>query len=497
MTQTSPGQRAPFFLLLLLAELLLLGGAAFMAVLTVLEEHGWVPATLAAMVACLLLPGVLAWRVAGALQRRNIHLRGRRLMATLLLGLVHGAILWGTTHVLDHTREDVARTTRDVLKLAVTPVGPAAVAWVDRAMGQEFLPPQVEPPTPVPTPAPLPPPKALPSILPPLAHAPATLGAACPKGTRMMVLPARKGAHLSPGEDGLHPDVGRWQACTLPNGFLHGPSLQWHHNGKPREQGVFDQGLKHGTFARWDANGLLLSKGSYAKDVKDGAWEEWLEDRAQEPGGAIHTREFHEGTYAHGHKDGVWTVWTQRCRIQESGEMCQESRATTGWKQGRRSGPAASWYANGRKNHEGAFVDGVRDGAWTAWYADGSLQFSHSWKHGVPSGVWKRYCPNGQLLLRETFDAQGRRSGEFAAYFANGRKHFLGAFLDGRLQGPWRQWDAQGGVAAAAEYDANVLLSGQPVELVMPSCPMPDKAYLALAIKRPHVTPATTGAAGD
>ena len=47
--------------------------------------------------------------------------------------------------------------------------------------------------------------------------------------------------------------------------------------------------------------------------------------------------------------------------------------SSIGYEDGRRSGPAQRFFANGAKQSEGIYAAGLMEGAWQFWNADGSI----------------------------------------------------------------------------------------------------------------------------
>lgn len=113
------------------------------------------------------------------------------------------------------------------------------------------------------------------------AQGPRTSGAlTCPAGTSERI-------------DG---DVyGKLQGCHLPDGTLHGPTIEWS-NGT-RIEGRYERGRMHGTFVQRSSTGKILSE--FTMDHGTGVAEyRWDNGRL-----------FARGAFADGARDGTWTYF--------------------------------------------------------------------------------------------------------------------------------------------------------------------------------------------
>ena len=48
--------------------------------------------------------------------------------------------------------------------------------------------------------------------------------------------------------------------CTLPNHVRHGPYIDFHNNGQPKDVGPYVGGLRHGWWTEWSRDGALLGR---------------------------------------------------------------------------------------------------------------------------------------------------------------------------------------------------------------------------------------------
>ncbi len=494
---------AGLFGLLLAVDLLVVGPALALLWAQVLVKSAPAPWHLVvAGVALVVVPWLLAWRLTRGLKRARVIPAGRRLLALLACGLLHAGALLGwmrlerveTAELMDHLPAVVDQAkalARGELDTPTTPPPPStppaltAVGVADGGVtGREGKPPEVVPPAPVDQAASPDggsaqmewtnddvnralltkgfgyPPR-------PRRHAPtAAPTAACPKGAHQV-----KGVQAGDG--------GAWVYCTLPNGFMHGQSVQWHANGALKEVGQFKNGLKQGTFERYDAEGNLLLRGAFDQDLKTGAFEEWwdVELPGSDENALPRAHGMAEGTYVKGSKQGSWTGVLERCFPQPPDLLCVHVKQVQQFKAGVPDGRVEEWFENGQQALLGTYRAGRPHGPWTYHHADGTLSWRQSFQNGHRSGTWQQYCPNGRLVRREQYDAQGRRHGAYDSWNSDGSVFQRGRFFEGRLDDRWETHF--GDITEEALYSRGVATRGK-TTLHNPRCQPADKTALAL-----------------
>ena len=62
---------------------------------------------------------------------------------------------------------------------------------------------------------------------------------------------------------------------------------------------------------------------------------------------------------------------------------------------------------------------GFLDGKWIKWYAEGLKQEEGDYNQGIKVGTWSRYSMNGQILEEINYDNKGRNLYEIT-YYDNG-----------------------------------------------------------------------------
>jgi antitoxin component YwqK of YwqJK toxin-antitoxin module len=489
--------------LVLVAEAVGGGLAAVVAGVSVLQawDVGLAVAVGVAGVAAFLGPIVLAVRASSALARSGVGSGGRRVAALALMGAAHACVVAASLTWGGREESHLAQAALDTLK--VTGVGVPVV--ITQELSRRSHPEQprvvVEQPV-VPDGGPVgaeggadggeaPPRKVVDVRYPPRPRpiVPGTFATGCPPGTR-----AQKG-QVAAAEDSVEEGfrrlrTGTWKYCVLPNGFLHGPSVQWHPNGTGREVASFKDGLKDGSFSRWTEKGRLVARGTYAADQKVGRWEEWADEPGSLDEDVAEVHALSEGDYAGGRRHGTWTTWTERCIPEPPDQLCYHSRVVTSWKEGKLDGPWARVLERGQETASGFHAHGQPDGPWTGRYADGTTRFSRRYAQGRPAGTWKRYCLNGQLLRQESFDGEGRRDGPITVWFQSGAKRWEGTFSAGQPDGRWVSFAEDGAVLGTADFNHGVLVNGAPLKLDPPACKVADKALAKLMHRKESTAPA-------
>lgn len=77
------------------------------------------------------------------------------------------------------------------------------------------------------------------------------------------------------------------------------------------------------------------------------------------------------------------------------------------WLNGRRDGPAVTWFDNGQRRAEGAHREGVEHGVWQWWRRDGSKAGEAAWRHGTLDG-WSLQWDEAGVFLGATCYGYGR-----------------------------------------------------------------------------------------
>lgn len=115
------------------------------------------------------------------------------------------------------------------------------------------------------------------------------------------------------------------------------------------------------------------------------------------------------------------------------------------------SGKICSWYPNGNKHTETAFVQGKKEGVWTVFHENGHPQKIGSILNGKEDGEYKEYYENGQLKYDYTYQ-NGSKEGVWKSWYEDGRKYTERHFSENTLNGKVLVWDELGRLAKEYDY---------------------------------------------
>lgn len=142
------------------------------------------------------------------------------------------------------------------------------------------------------------------------------------------------------------------------------------------------------------------------------------------------------------------------CKALEKDDFCPEGSEAKGeappdgrekWceKEGKRNGPYARWFGEGKKATEGAYSGGEKTGVWKEWSEDGQLRTETEFDFDLKEGLYKRYHLNGEVAAEGEYSG-GKEDGPWIRYHKNGRKSEEGDMLEGKKEGKWSFWTPKG-----------------------------------------------------
>lgn len=65
-----------------------------------------------------------------------------------------------------------------------------------------------------------------------------------------------------------------------------------------------------------------------------------------------------------------------------------------------KQGGYSSWYANGQKECEGAFQDGLKNGRWRGWYESGTKSYTGHYDRGLLAKQWIIWDEDGTVVYK-------------------------------------------------------------------------------------------------
>ena len=131
---------------------------------------------------------------------------------------------------------------------------------------------------------------------------------ACEEGTLPVGLPPPGGTII-------------WCQMQTTTGHVlrHGPSIEWHANGRRSKQGGYLQGKLDGKWSEWHATGDLSKEITYANGVMEGPFVEYFLDGTKQA----------EGQMVNGKESGQWTYWTEGTGARLLGTYADGKRSGT------------------------------------------------------------------------------------------------------------------------------------------------------------------------
>ena len=154
----------------------------------------------------------------------------------------------------------------------------------------------------------------------------------------------------------------------------------------------------HGKWIESYSNGNIAEIGNYIQNKRDGKWEGWYKTGNKK----------YECNYTNGNKSGLYQEWDLKGKITKNitysfGKRIKEYEVVKD----------ANGYMEINKKH------GFLDGKWISWYAEGLKQEEGEYSEGIRVGTWSRYNINGQILEEINYDSKGRNLYEIT-YYNNG-----------------------------------------------------------------------------
>lgn len=118
---------------------------------------------------------------------------------------------------------------------------------------------------------------------------------------------------------------------------------------------------------------------------------------------------------------------------------------------GRRNGPTANWFSDGKIQEHGYWRVDKKTGLWETWYEDGVKKTSCEYDGGEPDGLCETWYPNGEKEST-TGRKGGLRHGDYNVYYETGQIMESVLYEEDRMTGLWREWYPNGKKRSEAQY---------------------------------------------
>ena len=207
--------------------------------------------------------------------------------------------------------------------------------------------------------------------------------------------------------DGADLKVCEWRFV---DGFRHGDSTWFYHNGRTMRVIQYRQGEIHGELTEWDVNGDSVTSVNYQNGRRLEKSVEHYDDRRKKLEGM---------------------VLKARIVVQDPDDWWQNKLAT--------------YQAEG--NDE-------KHGKWTAWYPSGQKRFTGEYVDDEATGTFVWWHENGQKMLQGLYE-QGEKIGQWTWWHENGIKSIQGNYLSNSPVDSWIWWHESGRVAQRINYSGD------------------------------------------
>jgi len=214
--------------------------------------------------------------------------------------------------------------------------------------------------------------------------------------------------------------------------------VEFHPNGKIKQEGTYKDDKKNGYFKDYTENGDLIRVVKYVNDVAQTDAAEIQKLQVQNeyyPDGKIRSTTM----YRDGVPEGVKREFNPDGQVTKSVEYHEGAIIGEGivLEDGSRDGPWKEFYSDGSLRAEGKYESGKHVGEWKFYHPNGKIEQTGKYlKSGKPDGTWKWYFDNGQLLREETY-YNGLKDGLSEEYDENGNLVERGEYLEDKEDGPW------------------------------------------------------------
>lgn len=143
-----------------------------------------------------------------------------------------------------------------------------------------------------------------------------------------------------------------------------------------------------------------------------------------------------EGYYENGLRVGIWRHWTILNTYQE-----------TEYREGVEHGLSRCWVSADQKQllNEGGYENGEQTGVWRYWFIDGQLESEGRYEKNKVSGNWVFWHRQGNKHLEKHY-FEGVIHGPVVSWYENGELEYGGMFKQGRQRGVWVFWNLDGTV---------------------------------------------------
>jgi antitoxin component YwqK of YwqJK toxin-antitoxin module len=179
-------------------------------------------------------------------------------------------------------------------------------------------------------------------------------------------------------------------------------------------EGQFKNDIPQGTFKYYYPNAVVKAVSVFSADGKTTTTTTYFQNGKKNA----------EGKYVNEKREGVWKFFSGY----DESLVADET-----YKEGKKNGPAKTYFAGKTVVEVINWKDGLRDGSWTQYYDDGAVKLQGFYKDDLKEGPMVVFYPTGQ-------------------------KFNTGQYLKGYPDGKWLSFDLDGKLLSTDVYDHGVLI---------------------------------------
>jgi antitoxin component YwqK of YwqJK toxin-antitoxin module len=173
---------------------------------------------------------------------------------------------------------------------------------------------------------------------------------------------------------------------------LHGPSIEYHSNGRIRKSSNYVNGRLDGISMEFDYNGVKISEGVYSDGVQDSIWLSWYDD------GSLHSRYVYDVRGPHPFHPEKQEWWP-------NGQLKLEEKLDA-----EGTGLLQEWSASGQLTHRLDILRLQRDkGRDIYWFENGQIHIQYDFRASADTLALEYYNDAGDLKCLRTRRMEDRR----------------------------------------------------------------------------------------
>lgn len=228
---------------------------------------------------------------------------------------------------------------------------------------------------------------------------------------------------------------------TDKNGEKTGLHISFYPNGAMKTEANYSNGKLNGLYKMFNPHEQLIQVGNYEQDslvYSSSALAEFEDPFVKKEYYSDSTLKY-KGAFREKTPIGTHRTYDKKGAI-TGGALYDINGNLLGTgvtlENGDKNGDWIFFYSDGKKESEGAFLNGLQTGLWKFYYPDGTIKQKGEFRNGKFNGTWLFYNEVGDLQKEEEY-VSGRREGLSIEYDDEEEKVLEGMYKDDLRQGFW------------------------------------------------------------